>query len=341
MKKIVLSFLIVGFLTLPFFAEVTNRGYINSVGMWGVIDSDFNEIVPANYLYAGEFSEGAANVKVSDGLWALVSTSDKLLASIKAERLFALHDGWALVQLPDGDYNYISIDGKMMGKGFSYANSFSEGKAVVKSKKDNRFCYIDAKGKPLFGKLPLEAAFPFKDGYAIVGQATASGRVKFGLLNSRGKFAVNCIYTDISYLGEKVWATSTAEDASVLFLIDEKGSRLGSIEFEFSSAVSGGKVFLQMKDQPELNYVYDIKTGVLSEKQIEWELESRKGPLYAGRNSKKYGNKVFVIDNEGKIVDNLSFKRYANEVNKILCFINGIDNIHCYVNAKGEIFIPD
>ena len=341
MKKICFLGVVLLFASLSVFAETTTRGYINSVGMWGVIDSDFNEIIPPNYLYAGEFSEGAANVKVSDGNWALVSAEDKLLVSVQAERLFALHDGWALVQLTDGDYNYINIEGKMLSKGFAYANSFSEGKAVVKNKKDNRFCYIDAKGRQLFGKLPLEAAFPFKDGFAIIGQMAPDGSVKYGLLNAKGKLAVNCVYSDISYLGEKIWAASTAEDEFAFFLINENGSRLGDIKFEVATAVNGGKVFVQLKDKPDLNYVYDIAADKLSEKPIEWELDSRKGPLYAGTNYKKYGNKCFVIDNEGKIVQNLSFKRFASEVNRILCFINGTDNVHVYVNEKGESFIPD
>ena len=341
MKKICIFGILAGFAVFSLMAETTNRGYINSVGMWGVIDSDFNEIIPANFLYAGEYSEGAANVKISDGVWALVNSGDNYLASVKAERLFAVHDGWALVQLPDGEYNYINIAGKMMGKGFSYANSFSEGKAVVKSKKDNRLCYIDSKGKTLFGKIQLDAAFAFKDGFAIIGQKSNSGSIKYGLLNSKGKICVDCIYTEMSYLGSSVWAVSTEEDGSLFFLINEKGARLGSVEFEIATAVSGGKIFVQLKDKPDLNYVYDIASDTLSNSPVEWELESNKGPLYAASNSKKYGNKVFVIDNEGKKIDEHSYKRFNNEVNKIMCFINGRDNIHCYVNADGESFIPD
>ena len=86
-------------------AGPNNRHFKNAAGKYGLIDDNFRVILPAEYLYAGELSEGAINVKLASNEWALIDENRKELCRVKALRLGKVINGWARVETED--YGYI------------------------------------------------------------------------------------------------------------------------------------------------------------------------------------------------------------------------------------------
>ncbi|MGB6193357.1 MAG: WG repeat-containing protein [Terracidiphilus sp.] len=122
---------------------------------FGFIDRTGAELIPLNFHRAKHFSEGFAAVKIGH-LWGYILPSGVFQITPRFDgmgkakrypdiRAGAFVDGLAPVWAGQDYYRFIDSDGSFMFEsGFDDANSFSEGRAVIK--RGNRFGYIDKDG---------------------------------------------------------------------------------------------------------------------------------------------------------------------------------------------------
>ena len=122
----------------------------------GFIDQAGAEVIPLNFQKARHFSEGLAAVKVGH-LWGYILPSGVFQITPRFDgtgnakrypdiRAGAFVDGLAPVWAGQDYYRFIDMQGSFgFESGFDDANSFSEGRAVVKQ--GNRFGYIDNDGR--------------------------------------------------------------------------------------------------------------------------------------------------------------------------------------------------
>ena len=118
----------------------------------GAIDWEGNTVVPFVYLYVDFFSEGMAAVKDENGM-GYVNRAGELVVPTQYEKTEAFSDGLAVVRKTDGTYAYIDKTGKIVidASKYRYVDSFSEGLAMVWKVEGNtrRYGFIDKTGKEI------------------------------------------------------------------------------------------------------------------------------------------------------------------------------------------------
>ena len=123
----------------------TENGFGN-----GAIDWEGNTVIPFVYLYVDFLSEGMAAVKDENGM-GYVNRAGELVVPTQYEKAEAFSDGLAVVKKTDGTYAYIDKTGKIVidASKYRYVDSFSEGLAMVWKVEGNtrRYGFIDQTGK--------------------------------------------------------------------------------------------------------------------------------------------------------------------------------------------------
>lgn len=138
----------------------------NGQYLYGYLDRQGKEVVPATFLTAHEFQ------------------GDK-----------------AVVQLPSNEYALINKNGTVLHKyPYTVVGNLGEGLLAFKETEDGKFGYIDVKGKIVIPP-KYTSAMPFEHGYAVVNMAE-DYTDQYGLINKEGKFIYPPIYNDIHHLGK-------------------------------------------------------------------------------------------------------------------------------------------
>lgn len=134
--------------------------------LYGFLDRQGKEVVPAEFLTANEFQD------------------DK-----------------AVVQLPSKEYALINKNGKVLHKyPYPFVGNLGEGLLAFKETEDGKFGYIDVKGTIVIPP-KFTSAMPFEYGRAIVNMAEDYGE-DYGLIDREGKFIYPPVYNDIHHLGK-------------------------------------------------------------------------------------------------------------------------------------------
>lgn len=133
-------------------------------GKFGYIDASANVMIPAKYLFAGEFSEGLANVTEDLGTRLKTGYIDKTGKwAIGGEFADAqpFSQGLAAVSFDGKKYGFIDRTGKtIVSPQFDFVLPFSEGLAVVSA--NDRWGFIDTTGTIVI-PLQFNAAIFFSD----------------------------------------------------------------------------------------------------------------------------------------------------------------------------------
>lgn len=97
------------------------------------------EVIPCKYDYAGDFSDGLAEVKLN-GKYGFIDKTGKEVVLCKYDDVWESSEGLARVEL-DGKWGCIDKTGKeIMPFIYDFIGDFSEGLAYVK--KDEKYGYI-------------------------------------------------------------------------------------------------------------------------------------------------------------------------------------------------------
>lgn len=128
-------------------------------GLWGYVDLNGNEIIPAKYCFIGEFVDDMATACL-DGKYGCIDKTDKVVIPMIYDLMYSFSEGLAPVNMgikisggggdeiveEPGKWGYINKSGTMViPLNYDSAGPFVEGKAQVVL--DNQEFYIDATGK--------------------------------------------------------------------------------------------------------------------------------------------------------------------------------------------------
>ena len=324
--------LLVVFGSCCLWAGPNNRHFKNAAGKYGLIDDNFRVILPAEYLYAGELSEGAINVKLASNEWALIDENRKELCRVKALRLGKVINGWARVETEDYGYFYINKKGKTVGSDFDCASIFVDGKAFVTKKGENGY-FIDTNGNNVSGQLPYTYA-----SYAENGLWEVSVGSNNGIINSNYEEIVPPRKGDIYYAGEGYFVTMDPEDTTECFFLDSNGKKLSSVRFKSSSQVYDGIAFLKMPDRKG-EYIYDLRKDKLTGPLENFERMNKmsKNVVSISKIDGKW--KYILVHRKNEQICPLCFDEFNDEQNNIMWFEK--DGKSYYVNSKGMYWSPD
>ncbi|MEK4005837.1 WG repeat-containing protein [Paenibacillus sp. FSL H3-0333] len=119
--------------------------------LYGYLDAQGKEVLPAVYLDAGDFSNGTALVKIAEGEYALIDLHGVVLHTYKHPFVGYPGDGLLAFQATEnGKYGYLHTDGTIaIQPQYTAALPFSEGRAVINTAADygNAYGLIDKQGK--------------------------------------------------------------------------------------------------------------------------------------------------------------------------------------------------
>lgn len=209
--------------------------------LYGYVNAQGKEVIPAVYLDAGDFKNGEALVKIKDGEYALIDTGGKVKHTYNYAFVGSPGDGLLAYQETDnGKYGYLRIDGSVaIEPQFTMALPFSEGRAVVNTAADygNAFGLINEQGKwvipPNYYEVsqlgehrvalgtPLDASAPYRGSRYVIADAV-TGRI----LNDHPLLAVN--HYDQGF--------ASVSDAKDTYFIDKSGKKAAALPLTLPGA---------------------------------------------------------------------------------------------------------
>ncbi len=144
--------------------------------LYGYLDTNGKEVIPAIYETAGDFKKGKAVVKIKQNEFALIETH--------GERINTFY--------------------------YAYVGDLGDGLLAFQKKVGGKFGYIDEKGNIAIPERYIMAG-AFSKGRAIVNMSDSFIN-EIGLINRKGDFVIAPHYNDIKLLGENRVAVGKAID---------------------------------------------------------------------------------------------------------------------------------
>ncbi|REE69618.1 WG repeat protein [Paenibacillus taihuensis] len=182
----------------------------SSQSLYGYLDADGNEVIPAQYEDATDFTNGRAVVKIKENEYALINTSGRRLATYP----------------------------------FAYVGPYGDGMLSFQRDVSGKYGYIDDRGKIVI-QPTYYAAMPFERGRAVV-NTSADFHSEYGVINKKGEYTVEPKYNDVRSLGEERFALGNAIDkeqpfvGSIYAIADWNGKRLTDFIFNDVSDYQNG-----------------------------------------------------------------------------------------------------
>ncbi|OAB32474.1 hypothetical protein PMSD_15915 [Paenibacillus macquariensis subsp. defensor] len=165
----------------------------------GFINTSGELAISYKYTYARGYSEGLSVVQNSEGLYGYIDNTGKQIIPFQYKSAGDYSEGWAPVQNTKGKWGFVDKQGKIVIP-FKYNNAggFSEGLATVYND-SGHVGFINTKGTLVIGYQKYNRAFPFKEGFALVGVETKSDHSgKFGYIDRQGKLLTKLAYQSAS-----------------------------------------------------------------------------------------------------------------------------------------------
>ncbi len=207
----------------------TRRYLIIENGRRGFIDREGRVIIPPQYSWAGDFSDGLAQIRVH-GKYGYIDPSGKVVIPPQFDWAGHFSEGLALVRQQDR-YGYIGKSGSLVIPArFDWGWAFSEGLAKVLL--SGRVGYVNEQGAMV---IPPQFINPWQ---FHEGLATVKIRGKWGYINKTGRFVIPARYH---------WGWDFAEGLAMV----QVGEKFGYIN------KSGG-----MAIQPQFDFATNFSEGL-------------------------------------------------------------------------------
>ena len=205
------------------FAETTESGQY----LYGYLDQQGNEVIPAKYLSANDFQNDKAVVQLAANEYALINKNSKVLYTYPYPQVGNISDSLLpFKEIEDGKFGYIDIKGTIIiPPRYTFALPFEHGFAVVAITEDNNTLYglINKEGKYIFtptyndihllGKNRAAIGIAIKEGYPFYGST-------YALATTDGTILTEYKYRTIVDFKEGV---ASATPGTETFFIDKNG----------------------------------------------------------------------------------------------------------------------
>lgn len=239
----------------------------NGSSLYGYLDKEGKEIIPAKYISANDFNLGKATVQIDDNTFSLIDNFGKILSTFNFPFVGAIGDGLLpFKEKPDGNFGYIDEKGKaILPPKYTMALPFTANRAVVNLSEDyihNKYGLIDKSGKfiipPQYNDIQILDENRAAVGKALIEDQPYRGSM-YALADLEGNILTDFTFTNIGNFKDGI---ASASDNKNTFFIDLSGKvvrNLPILEGSGSLSVVGQliKAFIDNK----LSY-YD-KTGKL------------------------------------------------------------------------------
>lgn len=220
----------------------------------GVMDADFNVIIPAQYFELSVFGDYAAARKADGDNTTIFRLPEmKKMCVVPAKyHILNISDGMIRAYTEEDSYCFFNLDGKMAIphnalKGYVDVSDFQDGRASVTNQKE-QLGFIDKKGK-----LVIPCQYQCADyEEALNDQGFHNGLCavekddKWGMIDINGKIVVPFIFSGfIDNSGDEIKALSYNEtkERDEFMVIDAKGETLRILPDEYYQLSDGMVIF--------------------------------------------------------------------------------------------------
>ena len=213
------------------FPEKYSEGLSPAVkdGEWGYIDFQRRLVVPFQFLYAGQFINGRALVRLGDKSFFIDKAGKRITPEF--DGAFEFHEGLAAVLVgnnvgyirPDGSFSIPAIHGSASGI------DFSEGLAAVRV--GGKVGFMDKSGNIVI-EPRYDDVYPFSDGLAAV-----ELQGKWGYLDHQGKLVVPIQFHMAHMFSEQLASVHTGKKWGY---INRSGDFVIAPEFDGAMPFCGG-----------------------------------------------------------------------------------------------------
>jgi hypothetical protein len=311
---------------------------VKSGNYWGYIDHEGKFSINPQFNYAFAFSEGLALVQNAEGKFGYIDEKGKYIINPTFKQAMAFSEGLALVVKEDSQLEYIDKTGKtslILPPEIDKAFSFSDGLAPVSS--NGKYGYIDTKGKII---VPTKYAFAkaFSSGLGLVAELDEkTNSMKWGYVNKQNEVKIKCQFSYAYNFSNELAMVQNGTDYGY---IDKEGSYKINPQFKFATDFNGDYACIKQGDlfgyidkegKIAINPQYKSAEGFVDGVAVVSNSEGKFGTIddqgtykitpqfdYLSRFYDdiaiiSMGNKIGMINAEGKIVVNPQFDNFNDK----------------------------
>jgi hypothetical protein len=290
--------------TIGQFSE--GRAAVKDKDGFKVVDEAGKVITKDSYEYIGTYQDRRAlfssMVNESKYLYGYLDREGNEVIPAKYENAYDFNNGKALVQIADNDYGLINSNGEILSRyNYNFVGDHGDGLLAFKKTIDGKFGYMDEAGNVVIPP-QFDSALPFEAGRAVVGMAQ-NYLSRYGVIDKEGNFIIKLQYDIINYLGENRFSVGRALDEEKPYLsykyaiADENGRFLTDFIFDQISNYENGMT--SVSDEKETFFADERGKKVKRLPAVEGS-----GTLTLEGNLVKVNvdQRVYYLDKTGKVV---------------------------------------
>lgn len=236
-------------------ARVTDSGWNH-----GYIDKTGEVVIPCEWSDAGRFNEGLAPVQDSNGYWGFIDKTGEIMIPCDWKLASNFSEGLAAVQEVNDRWGFIDKTGNpVISCKWLMASDFSEGMARVQDS-NGQYGFIDKNG---LGVIPCQwyDAFWFSEGLAPVQNRNG----KWGFIENTRNLAIPCQWDEVGDFSEGL--APVKDNNGKWGYIDKTGQVVIPCQWRYAYSFSDGLALVRDQDRM---YGYIDKTGEIVI-PCEWE----------------------------------------------------------------------
>ncbi|MBN2520220.1 MAG: WG repeat-containing protein [Bacteroidales bacterium] len=308
-----------------------NKALFQKEGLFGYLDQNLNEIIPAQFDYASSFSEGFA-VVAKEGLWGCIDKNGKMVVPYKYRNIKNFNENMACIKNLNNKYGFINKNGQeVIPCKYDDANSFNDERALVKL--NNFWGYIDVNGKEqLSGKFIYLDAFNFYNGKAYVSVEKDNYYIIDKNYNTVNKFLPFIPEFDLGngrYIGLALFLKG---------IVDENGKNITPFQYSEISYTYNDLISVKKNDL----YGYINRDGVEiipCQFDLVSNFNSGRSCIYNYKNNA--GSRLGLIDTRGVIVVPYKYYdiSYFSEGKAAIGEYSGFIKKYGFIDIEGKVVI--
>ncbi|WP_251860030.1 WG repeat-containing protein [Clostridium sp. Marseille-Q2269] len=202
----------------------------NNTYIYGYLDIQGREVIPAQYEDVGDFYEGKAVVKVKENQYALININGEILDKYEYSYVGNLRDGLLSFRKDiQGKYGFMDREQNIIIEPqFTSVQDFTEERAIVNISEDivNKYGLIDKEGAyviaPVYNDIILLGENRVAIGRAIDKKSPFMG-AKYAIADTDGNILTDFIFYGVSNYKDGV---ASVYDNNNTFFVDRQGDKV-------------------------------------------------------------------------------------------------------------------